>query len=235
MTLKSECFEAYREKERAHKNFKENSRIEDNTQNIIQSDKNICNRKMRDNRYNEDDPVLITKKFWSHVKSNSKSSRLPKTMHLDNRFRNKSSEKAELFNSYFYEQFSGPSNYNTHISWSNDQAFDIDFNRNRLRKLLSSVNSNKASGPNGIHGKILKNCSESLAYILSLIFKFFYNTGSLSGVPQGSILGPILFVLFINDLHQGISTDTCIALYADDTKILRSIKTRKIWHNCRGI
>ena len=88
----SECFEAYREKERAHNKFKENSRIEDNTQNIIQSDikfkhkrqlfKTICNRKMRDNLYNEDDPVLITKKFWSHVKSNSKSSRVPETMHL---------------------------------------------------------------------------------------------------------------------------------------------------------
>ena len=100
-------------------------------------------------------------------------------MHLDNRFRSKSSEKAKLFNSYFYEQFSGPSNYNTHISWSNDQTFDIDFNRNRVRKLLSSVNSNKASGLDGIHGKILKNCSESLAYPLSLIFKISYNTGSL--------------------------------------------------------
>ena len=70
---------------------------------------------MRDNLYNEDDPVLITKKFWSHVKSNSKSSRLPETMHLDDTFRNKPSKKAELFNNYFYEQFSGPSNYNTHL------------------------------------------------------------------------------------------------------------------------
>ena len=43
--------------------------------------KNICSKKMRDNLYNEDDPGLITKKFWSHVKSNSKSSRLPETMH----------------------------------------------------------------------------------------------------------------------------------------------------------
>ena len=44
-----------------------------------------------------------------------------------------------------------------------------------------------------------------------------------SGVPQGSILDPLLFVLFINDMFECISQKTDIALYSDDTKIWREI------------
>jgi hypothetical protein len=43
-----------------------------------------------------------------------------------------------------------------------------------------------------------------------------------SGIPQGSVLEPLLFVIFINDLPDCVDSDAY--LFADDTKIYKIIK-----------
>ena len=45
----------------------------------------------------------------------------------------------------------------------------------------------------------------------------------LSGVPQGSVLGPILFLIYINDLDDSITSN--VLKLADDTKLFRKVNT----------
>ena len=375
----SETFNLCREKERMRAKAKSNPEQYIKYSEKRKAFKNLSEQKMRDNILVDDsNSDLISKRFWSHVQSKTKSTRIPEVVHRDEIYRSDVCDQTELFNEYFYDQFSSPSHYNINIAHSLERNFDIDFNSNKVEYLLSNINVNKAMGPDDISGKVLKNCAKSVSVPLSLLFRKSYYSSTLpadwktanvvpihkkgsksdvenyrpisltsivgkileriirdelmarcnhlidqrqhgfltgkscgtqligfcdslaislnnkirtdviyfdfakafdsvrhdiilhklkfqfsidglllgflvnylkgrtqsvvlgnskssskavvSGVPQGSILGPTLFVLFLNDITNGLNENTNILMYADDTKIWREIKEEDDHH-----
>ena len=151
----SEAYAACRKKERLRAKFKRTQRHTDELKFIDarRDFKRLVKQKMRDNLAVNDEVGSITKKFWSHVKSTSNSHRIPECVNYKDTLRRDPQDQAELFNSFFADQFSETSLYDIDIDFSSDDRFCIDFYHSRVRKILSDINSNKAQGPDRINGK----------------------------------------------------------------------------------
>ena len=118
----------------------------------------------------------------SYVKSKTNSHRIPELVSYGSKLKSKRIDQCNLFNQYFFDQFSEPSSYNIPIDYSHDHQFKINFDVDQIASLLKNLDPNKAQDPDGIHGNILKNCYSSLSKPLAILFQLSYNTGT---IPSG--------------------------------------------------
>ncbi|CAM5091047.1 unnamed protein product [Eretmochelys imbricata] len=99
--------------------------------------------------------------------------------------------------------------------------FQKAFEKVPHQKLLITVSSH------GRRGKVLSGFSNWLKDRKQKveINGQFSEWGEVNcGVPQGSVLGPVLFNIIINDLEKGVNRK--VAKLADDTKLLSVVKSK---------
>lgn len=98
------------------------------------------------------------------------------------------------------------------------KAFDTVCHSKLLLKLLC----------NGIEGLVLKNIESFLSDRYQQVVIQGVKSAPekiISGVPQGSVLGPLLFIIYINDLADVFPPNVVSRYFADDAKLYTEIKT----------
>ena len=121
------------------------------------------------------------KKFWNFYNSKTKSKSIPETIVRDEVRFNSPLDKAAAFNDYFYSNFtrSDDNDLPDIPIYENLNLECVDFFPREVRAVLRNLDKSKASGPDNISPRVLRECSDNLCYSLALLFGISMQQGKL--------------------------------------------------------
>ena len=135
-----------------------------------------------------------TKPFWKFIKAKKQQSfGISPLNRPDGKIATSATEKAETLNDQFKSVFTVE---NTSFIpplpiKNNPDIQQIKINKEGVLKLLSTVKINKATGPDLIPGRILKECCEAIAPILTKVFQKSLDSGMLPDDWCHALITPI--------------------------------------------
>ena len=134
------------------------------------------------------------KRFWSIFQTKTKSRSLPKVIKGLGQIAATSIEKANLFNKYFFSVFNlsnlSPSSVNS-LPSVNPQLSSFHFTISEVRKILESLDVNKAIGPDGLSPRILRECALELSPSLCLLFNKSLSLGIVPAAWKEANVTPV--------------------------------------------
>ena len=112
------------------------------------------------------------KKFWSFIKSLKKDANGSTSFRENGILKTDSKEKANICNRQFQSAFTREDDSDPPSKGASpfSSMGDITVDPKEVTKLLDELNVHKASGPDGLNARVLKECSNDISPILALIY-----------------------------------------------------------------
>ena len=166
-------------------------------------------------------------KIFHYIKDLTKSHSLPSCLHMDSTVFEQDLDKANAFNKYFHSVFLH-STYTlpdiNELPSASDFLSDITVSSDEVYQALISLQPNKASGPDNIGPRILKNCAASLTSPLHHLFLLSLNSKTIPGDWKEHTIIPV----FKSGDKSSLKNYRPISLLCSTSKVLESLIYNKV-------
>ena len=171
-----------------------------------------------------------SKMFWKSIKLLNKNRQTIPSLHCDDQIISDNKQKAEILNTFFascWNSMEQPLDDDTHHTAGLSQFEDTFVSAEEVFNLIINLNTDKASGPDGISALMLKATANSIASPLAELFSLSLRTGKF---PKLWKLANVVPIPKSNDKSDP-SNYRPVSLLSIVRKILEKIVYSRLWEH----